>query len=147
MVGDRTGVRRRPPTICGACAYARGGLRGRRRHECWNCWKIAQKFACYIMWLAGMGSSAPRNVTAITAEAPPGNIGNKSPRGRGQVATPAHKAEHPLVRARRRIEQFGQANFDPDVLLEPAGGLEVVKHVAVYCEIRSDGDLELEMAP
>ena len=74
------------------------------------------------------------------------HVGNKSPRGRGQVATPAHKAKL-LVRARRRIEQFGQANFDPDVLLEPAGCLEVVKHVAGYCEIRRDGDLELEVAP
>ena len=63
-----------------------------------------------------------------------------------QVATPAHKAKL-LVGARRRIEQFGQANFDPDVLLEPAGCLEVVKHVAGYCEIRRDGNLELEVAP
>ena len=58
-----------------------------------------------------------------------------------------HRPSALLSRARRRKEQFGQANFDPDILLKSAGRLEVVKHVAGYCEIRSDRDLELEMAP
>lgn len=59
---------------------------------------------------------------------------------------PPLEAERLLVRTRRRKEQFGQANFDPDILPESAGCLEVVNHVAGYCEIRSDRDLELEMA-
>ena len=74
------------------------------------------------------------------------HVGNKSPRGRGQVAMPARKAKL-LVRARRRIEQFGQANFDADVLPEPAGRLEIVKHVTCYGKILSERDLKLEMAP
>jgi hypothetical protein len=42
---------------------------------------------------------------------------------------------------------FGQANFDPDVLPEPAGRLEVVKHITGYGKILSQRDLKLEMAP
>ena len=37
-----------------------------------------------------------------------------------------------LIRARRRKEEFGQANFEADVLPEPAGRLEIVKHVTGY---------------
>ena len=51
-----------------------------------------------------------------------------------------------LIRARRGKEEFGQANFDADVLPEPAGRLEIVKHVAGYSKILSEQDLKLEMA-
>jgi hypothetical protein len=52
-----------------------------------------------------------------------------------------------LLRARLGKEEFGQANFDPDILPEPAGRLEIVKHVAGYGKILSERDLKLEMAP
>src|SRR5216683_977267 len=52
-----------------------------------------------------------------------------------------------LIRARRGKEEFGQANFDADVLPEPAGRLEIVKHVTGYGKILSERDLKLEMAP
>jgi hypothetical protein len=51
-----------------------------------------------------------------------------------------------LVRARCRKEEFGETNFDCDVLLEPAGRLEIVKHVTGYGKILSERDLKLEMA-
>jgi hypothetical protein len=52
-----------------------------------------------------------------------------------------------LIRARCREEEFGQANFDANVLLEPAARLEIVKHVTGYRKILSERDLKLEMAP
>src|SRR6478736_6797666 len=52
-----------------------------------------------------------------------------------------------LLRAWRGKEEFGQANFDADVLPEPAGRLEIVKHVTCYGKILSERDLKLEMAP
>src|SRR6478752_1523066 len=51
------------------------------------------------------------------------------------------------LRARRGKEEFGQANFNADVLPEPAGRLEIVKHVTGYGKILSKRDLKLEMAP
>jgi len=52
-----------------------------------------------------------------------------------------------LIRARRGKEEFGQANFDADVLPEPACRLEIVKHVTGYGKILSERDLKLEMPP
>jgi hypothetical protein len=51
-----------------------------------------------------------------------------------------------LIRARWRKEEFGEANFDANVLPEPASRLEVVKHVTGYGKILSERDLKLEMA-
>jgi hypothetical protein len=52
-----------------------------------------------------------------------------------------------LLRARLGKEEFGQTNFDADVVPEPAGRLEIVKHVTCYGKILSERDLKLEMAP
>src|SRR5258707_4647523 len=52
-----------------------------------------------------------------------------------------------LLRARLGKEEFGQANFDADVLPEPTLRLEIVKHVTGYGKILSERDLKLEMAP
>src|ERR1700730_15630786 len=52
-----------------------------------------------------------------------------------------------LIRARLGKEEFGQANFDADVLPEPAGRLEIVKHVSGYGKILSERDLKFEVAP
>ena len=52
-----------------------------------------------------------------------------------------------LIRARRWKEELGQANFDANVLPEPAGRLEIVKHVTGYGKILSQWDLKLKMAP
>src|SRR5262249_46449387 len=61
-------------------------------------------------------------------------------------------SEHPgtpsfLIRTRRGKEQFGQAHFNADILPEPAGRPEIVKHVAGYGKILSERDLKLEMTP
>jgi hypothetical protein len=52
-----------------------------------------------------------------------------SPRALLRSACPAPSF---LIRARRGKEEFGQANFDADVLPKPAGHLEIVKHVTGY---------------
>lgn len=99
----------------------------------------------YTSSTIAQGFNAPRTEARFIG-ASRRDISRHGGRGkRGQVATPAHNEL--LIRARRRIEQFGKANFDPNVLPEAAGCLEVVKHVARYCEVRRDGDLEFEMAP
>jgi len=58
-----------------------------------------------------------------------------------------HWAPSFLIRARRGKEEFGQANFDADVLPEPACRLEIMKHVTGYGKILSKRDLKLEMTP
>src|SRR5882757_2979259 len=58
-----------------------------------------------------------------------------------------HPGAPSFLLARRWKEEFGQANFDADVLPEPAGRREVVKHVTCYGKILSERDLKLEMAP
>ena len=52
-----------------------------------------------------------------------------------------------LLRARLGKEEFGQTNFDADVLPETAGRVEIVKHVTCDGKILSERDLKLEMAP
>src|SRR5258708_24634556 len=49
-----------------------------------------------------------------------------------------------LLRARLGKEEFGQTNFDANVLPEPACRLEIVKHVTGYGKILSERDLKLE---
>ena len=44
-------------------------------------------------------------------------------------------------------KNLARANFDADVLPEPAGRLKIVKHVTCYGKILSERDLKLEMAP
>src|SRR5258705_1260929 len=78
------------------------------------------------------------SATFLNCQSYPGSIDISS----GHPGAPSF-----LLRARRGKEEFGQANFDADVLPEPAGRLEIVKHVTCYGKILSERDLKLEMAP
>src|SRR5258708_9324760 len=52
-----------------------------------------------------------------------------------------------LLRAPLGKEEFGQANFDADVLPEPTLRLEIVKHVTADSTILSERDLYMAIVP
>src|SRR5260370_15158946 len=78
------------------------------------------------------------SATFLNCQSYPGSIDISS----GHPGAPSF-----LLRARLGKEEFGQANFDADVLPEPTLRLEIVKHVTGYGKILSERDLKLEMAP
>src|SRR5882672_6111951 len=87
------------------------------------------------------GRGATLVVARIYARCPP----RGRPQGRPDL-TPRSREWEGLFRRWLRKEEFCQANFRADIVLEPTYAGEVMKDIGSDCKIPSERKLELEMA-